>query len=327
MSWRLAFSDGAGGIGSASRKSVGFPYQYDAELDQYLHPAGLSSPLPTAGSVGICWDLRSDARRAAGRPRRCSTSQSVGPADATSAVVPAATAPLLGRYTLPIEAAFVVANLAGMIGLGSPSSRRSAGGGTAEKAMYHWVPFWPRTAAVSGEVVNTLFIAELGVCGLILLMVVGLMFSFCLRYRARQHRISRQPQRENLALGNRLDRRHACAFFGALCLGSRSYIWLYQSPPGDLEIYVVGKQWMWKMEHPGGQREIDALHVPVGKTVRLVLASQDVIHSFYIPAFRIKHDVVPGTYETVWFKATTDPVRIHIECSEFCGTAARAYER
>ena len=76
---------------------------------------------------------------------------------------------------------------------------------------------------------------------------------------------------------------------------------------------------MWKIEHPGGQREIDALHVPVGKTVRLVLASQDVIHSFFIPAFRIKHDVVPGTYETLWFKATkTGDYRL--ECSELCGT-------
>src|SRR5207253_1233084 len=81
----------------------------------------------------------------------------------------------------------------------------------------------------------------------------------------------------------------------------------------------VGKQWMWKMEHPGGQREIDALHVPVDKTVRLLLASQDVIHSFFIPAFRIKHDAVPGQYETVWFKATK-PGTYLIECSEFCGT-------
>ena len=86
--------------------------------------------------------------------------------------------------------------------------------------------------------------------------------------------------------------------------GASIYIWLYRSPPGDIEIYVVGKQWMWKIQHPGGQREIDALHVPVDKTIRLVMASQDVIHSFFVPAFRIKHDVVPGTYETIWFKAT-----------------------
>jgi cytochrome c oxidase subunit 2 len=76
---------------------------------------------------------------------------------------------------------------------------------------------------------------------------------------------------------------------------------------------------MWKVEHPGGQREIDALHVPVDKTIRLVLASEDVIHSFFVPAFRIKRDAVPGTFETVWFKATKTGT-YRLECSEFCGT-------
>jgi cytochrome c oxidase subunit 2 len=76
---------------------------------------------------------------------------------------------------------------------------------------------------------------------------------------------------------------------------------------------------MWKTQHPGGQREIDELHVPVGKPVRLVLASEDVIHSFYIPAFRVKHDVVPGQYETFWFKAT-ETGEFRLQCAEFCGT-------
>ncbi len=75
---------------------------------------------------------------------------------------------------------------------------------------------------------------------------------------------------------------------------------------------------MWKVEHPGGQREIDALHVPVNKTVRVVMASEDVIHSFFVPAFRIKHDVIPGTLETIWFKATKTGV-FRLECTQFCG--------
>jgi cytochrome c oxidase subunit 2 len=185
--------------------------------------------------------------------------------------------------------------------------------------MYHWIPFWPRTAAVNGEVVNALYIAELAVCGLILMTVVGLMFSFCVRYRA-----GTTASRANLTektweweIG--WTTATLVLFLIGFVWGAAVYVWLYQSPPGDLEVYVVGKQWMWKMEHPGGQREIDALHVPVDKTVRLVLASQDVIHSFFIPAFRIKHDAVPGQYETVWFKATK-PGKYLIECSEFCGT-------
>jgi cytochrome c oxidase subunit 2 len=75
---------------------------------------------------------------------------------------------------------------------------------------------------------------------------------------------------------------------------------------------------MWKVEHPGGQREIDALHVPVDKTIRLVMASEDVIHSFYIPAFRIKHDVVPGTNEVLWFKASKTGT-YKLECTQYCG--------
>jgi cytochrome c oxidase subunit 2 len=86
-----------------------------------------------------------------------------------------------------------------------------------------------------------------------------------------------------------------------------------------MQIFIVGKQWMWKAQHPGGQREINELHVPLGQTVRLVLTSQDVIHSFYIPAFRLKHDVVPGQYETFWFKAT-EPGEFRLQCAEYCGT-------
>ena len=86
-----------------------------------------------------------------------------------------------------------------------------------------------------------------------------------------------------------------------------------------MEINVVGKQWMWKIQHPEGNREINELHVPVGRIVKLTMASQDVIHSFYLPAFRIKQDVVPGRYTTEWFK----PSKLgayHLFCSEYCGT-------
>ena len=146
-----------------------------------------------------------------------------------------------------------------------------------------------------------------------------MMFGFCLRYRAGSiaSRANLTEKTWHWEIG--WTTATLVLFLIGFVWGAAVYIWLYQSPPGDLEVYVVGKQWMWKMEHPGGQREIDALHVPVDKTVRLVLASQDVIHSFFIPAFRIKHDVVPGQYETVWFKATKTGT-YQIECSEYCGT-------
>lgn len=93
-----------------------------------------------------------------------------------------------------------------------------------------------------------------------------------------------------------------------------------RTPPQDAaEVYVVAKQWMWKIEHAEGQRELNELHVPVGRDVRLIMTSQDVIHSFYIPAFRIKQDVLPGRYTTEWFRATK-PGTYHLFCAEYCGT-------
>ena len=91
-------------------------------------------------------------------------------------------------------------------------------------------------------------------------------------------------------------------------------------PPDDaMNIYVVGKQWMWKTQHLEGQREINELHVPLGRPVRLTMTSEDVIHSFYMPAFRVKFDVLPGRYTTAWF----DPIKAgkyHLFCAEYCGT-------
>lgn len=90
-------------------------------------------------------------------------------------------------------------------------------------------------------------------------------------------------------------------------------------PQGATEVYIVAKQWMWKLQHQEGQREINELHIPVGRDVKMIMTSQDVIHSFYVPAFRIKQDVLPGRYTTAWFHATK-PGTYHLFCAEYCGT-------
>jgi cytochrome c oxidase subunit 2 len=185
--------------------------------------------------------------------------------------------------------------------------------------MGGWIPFWPRTASLSGEIINNLFIAELGLCTIIVLSVAGLMLNFIIRYHhgssaSRAHRVHATWHYEIAWTSATL-----LAFLVLFIFGAVYYIELYQTPHADIEVFAVGKQWMWKIQQPGGQREINELHVPVGKIVRVVLASEDVIHSFFIPAFRIKRDAVPGTFETVWFKATKPGV-YRLECSEFCGT-------
>jgi cytochrome c oxidase subunit II len=108
-------------------------------------------------------------------------------------------------------------------------------------------------------------------------------------------------------------------FLAMFAYGMKLYFDLERPPDNSEDVYVVAKQWMWKTQHLDGQREIDTLHVPVGRAIRLNMISQDVIHSFYVPAFRIKQDVLPGRYTTIWFKATV-PGTYHLFCAEYCGT-------
>ena len=101
--------------------------------------------------------------------------------------------------------------------------------------------------------------------------------------------------------------------------GARVYFHMNRPPDDAMTVNVVGKRWMWKIQHPTGQREINELHVPVGRAVKLLITSEDTIHSFFVPAFRIKRDAVPGRYNTAWFRATK-PGRYHLFCAEYCGT-------
>lgn len=106
---------------------------------------------------------------------------------------------------------------------------------------------------------------------------------------------------------------------GVFTLGADVYFRMYRAPADALDVYVVGKQWMWKIQHPEGKREINELHVPVNTPVRLTMTSEDVIHAFSIPAFRTKRDVVPGRYNTMWFEANKVG-EYRLFCAEYCGT-------
>src|SRR5467141_2955016 len=108
----------------------------------------------------------------------------------------------------------------------------------------------------------------------------------------------------------------AMAMFG---WGAVVYVEYRHTPQDTLDVYVIAKQWMWKAQQPNGIKEINELHVPVGRNVRLVLASEDVIHDFFVPAFRVKMDVVPGHYNTMWFRPTKAG-RYHFFCQQYCGT-------
>ena len=106
---------------------------------------------------------------------------------------------------------------------------------------------------------------------------------------------------------------------GIFVWGASVFFAMSRPPDETLNIYVVGKQWMWKFQHMDGQREINELHVPVGRPVKLIMTSEDVIHDVFVPAFRVKADVIPGRYTNIWFTATK-PGRYHLFCAEYCGT-------
>ena len=168
----------------------------------------------------------------------------------------------------------------------------------------------PRLDMLFNVVFALAFVISLGVCLVILF--------FCFRYRQGTKVDRSHPPDRNMKL-------EAVWILTPLLLSMIVFVWatrlffdLYQAPPGSMEIYVVGKQWMWKLQHSEGQREINELHVPIDRPVRLILNSQDVIHSFTVPAFRIKQDAVPGRTTTAWFEATK-PGRYPLYCSQYCG--------
>jgi cytochrome c oxidase subunit II len=181
------------------------------------------------------------------------------------------------------------------------------------------ISFWPvRASSYAGDV-DLLFVGLLVVTGAVLLLVFALIIIFSARYRRGSDADRGDQIRKSWRWEVSWTAATLVGFLGLFFWGAVLYERLYRAPADAAEIFVVGKQWMWKLEHPEGQREIDELHVPVGRPVKLIMTSQDVIHSFYVPAMRIKHDVLPGRYEMLWFEPTKTG-EFPIFCAEFCGT-------
>lgn len=180
-------------------------------------------------------------------------------------------------------------------------------------------PFFPQEASTTAYQVDALYFALLVVASFFTLLIfVGLIF-FAIRYRKNSKASRAGAGKENLTLEITWSVIPLIISSGIFVWAASIYFSMHQAPRNSMEMYVVGKQWMWKIQHPEGNREINELHVPIGRPVKLVMTSQDVIHSFYIPAFRVKQDVLPGRYSTLWFQATKAG-EYHLFCAEYCGT-------
>src|SRR5580693_6381888 len=186
-----------------------------------------------------------------------------------------------------------------------------------QKWLTHFPLFPPEASTVAPES-DALYFFMVLVSLIGLTLVVLLLVSFSILYHKKRH-----PQAVPIEGSTLLEATWTiiplALFLIVFVWGALLYFRIYTPPVNSMNIYVVGKQWMWKAEHPGGQHEINALHVPTGKPIQLTMISQDVFHSFSIPDFRVKREVIPGRYSTVWFEATT-PGTYHIFCTQYCGT-------
>jgi cytochrome c oxidase subunit 2 len=184
--------------------------------------------------------------------------------------------------------------------------------------MLNNFPLWPVQASTMAAHVDALYIFLLIVTGMMTLLIFICLVYFAARFRHRPGVPAEQIE-GSTPLEITWSAIPFLVFMVIFAWGAVVYFKERTPPDDSTEVYVVAKQWMWKLEHVEGQREINELHVPVGRDVKLIMTSQDVIHSFYIPAFRIKQDVLPGRYTVEWFRATK-PGTYHLFCAEYCGT-------
>jgi cytochrome c oxidase subunit II len=184
--------------------------------------------------------------------------------------------------------------------------------------MFDNFPLWPARASTTAGTVDALYIFLVLLSGFMSVAIFLMICYFAIKYRRVRGREAEQIEGSTL-----LEATWSAVPLGIFMVifvwGALIYFRERTPPPGATEIYVVAKQWMWKLQHEEGQREINELHVPVGRDVKMIMTSQDVIHSFYVPAFRIKQDVLPGRYTTAWFRPTR-PGTYHLFCAEYCGT-------
>jgi cytochrome c oxidase subunit II len=185
--------------------------------------------------------------------------------------------------------------------------------------MFTNFPLFPQQASAQAGQVDAIYFFMVAVTTFFSLLIAGLIVVFAIKYRRKHDEEVGYAIHGSLALELLWTVIPFFIAMGMFAWGAKIFFDLTRPPAGAMEVFIVGKQWMWKAQHMSGQREINELHVPVGRPVKLIMGSEDVLHSYYIPAFRVKADVIPGRYNHLWFQATKPGV-YHLFCAEYCGT-------
>lgn len=180
-------------------------------------------------------------------------------------------------------------------------------------------PLFPEQASTVAPLVDGLYLGLVAITGAVSLLVWIVIFYFAIKYRRRPDNELAQEQEPPAALEMTWIVVPTIVFLFIFVAGAWVFFRINRVPSNALEVYATGRQWMWKFQHPTGQREINSLHVPVGRPVKITMASEDVIHSLWFPSFRVKMDVLPNRFRTMWFEATKTG-SYHIFCAEYCGT-------
>lgn len=180
-------------------------------------------------------------------------------------------------------------------------------------------PLFPEQASTVAPLVDGLYLGLVAITGAVSLLVWIVIFYFAIKYRRRPDNELAQEQEPPAALELTWIVVPTIIFLIIFVAGAWVFFRINRVPANALEVYATGRQWMWKFQHPTGQREINSLHVPVGRPVKITMASEDVIHSLWFPSFRVKMDVLPNRFRTMWFEATKTG-SYHIFCAEYCGT-------
>ena len=182
-----------------------------------------------------------------------------------------------------------------------------------------WVPLYPEQASSFAWQVDYLYFYLILVSVAFMIPIVAVIFFFAMKYREKDKYAAPHGLHGSIVLETTWSIIPFIISMTIFLGGAIVYYNQYRIPDDpDMQVYVVGKQWMWKLQHETGQREINELHIPVGRKVKLTMTTEDALHSFYVPAFRTKMDVVPGRFTYLWFEATK-PGKYHLFCAEYCG--------
>ena len=304
---------------------MGFQYQYNPKTDQYAHATAIMVLTPE-GRVSQYYygveyppkDLRLGLIQA--------SNHKIGNLVDAVLLYCYHYDPATGRYGAIISRVLKLSGLAtilvlgGMVlvlfRLGSHHGKERTKGPSLCLKIFH---FGPSRASAGAANVDALYIFLVALSVFMCVLIFTTIIVFAVKYRRRPGVPAEQIE-GSTALELTWSIIPFFIFLFIFAWGAIIYFQERTPPRDSTEVYVVAKQWMWKLQHQEGPREINELHVPVGRDIKLIMTSQDVIHSFFVPAFRIKQDVLPGRYTTVWFRATKAGT-YHLFCAEYCGTS------